>query len=168
MLPGIGGAVMSAQQSVFGTQWGKRHIIQGKRVVLGTAEINQTFGTVKTATLKRTGDKKQIEGAAADIQTFLLQNPRFEYSLSTIFDADVGLPGLGDMIILPLVNVYGFITDVTPKWDNSSERMLDIEAIHFDALIGEVPYAYNPTTGVYTPLDWGTYGGSNGSFGDSA
>lgn len=111
------------------------------QVLWGTMMLNDDFGAVMASSVKRTGDKKEIENGAGNLKSFLLTKPRFELSFDTIFDATVEAPGKGHVIAFPLVGVQGRVLDVTVKYEKAKERMLTIEATSWDALSSDSLYA---------------------------
>lgn len=124
-----------------------------ENIVFGTAQIGQDFGKVKSATLDRTADNQDIPNGIGGLRAALLTNPRSEFTLETLFETDVNAPGLGELIVFPLLAddlgnpVCGAITKVTPKWDENGARMLSITATNWDSL-GARPTvkSYNPDT----------------------
>lgn len=119
-------------------------------IVWGTMMLGDDFGEIISASVKRTGDKKEIENGAGNLRAFLLTKARFELNFETRFDSAVEAPGLMNEIDFPLVGVTGRVLDVTPKWEGGKERILTIEASFWDSLASAVLYTLNPVTGVYT------------------
>lgn len=125
-------------------------------IVFGTAQIGQDFGKVKSATLDRTGDTQDIMNGIGGLRAALITNPRSEFTLETLFETDVDAPGLGELIVFPLLDddlgnpVCGTILKVTPKWDENGARSLSITATNWDSL-GARPTVkfYNPDTALY-------------------
>jgi hypothetical protein len=135
------------------TTFGDDVLLLGKQVVWGTMMLLDDFGSVEGASVKRTGDKKEIEDGAGNLLAFLLTKVRFELTFDTIFDATVDAPGPMEIIAFPFVGVNGRVIDSEIKWEKGKERMLSIQATHWDALAAAVAYKLDPITGVYTSLD---------------
>lgn len=134
------------------TTFDDKILLLGEQVVWGTCMLGSDFGTVVSASVKRTADKVEVENCIGNLKSLLLTKPRFELSLSCIFASSVTAPGLLEEIALPLVGVTGRVMDVTVKWERGKERMLDIEVSHWDALEEAVAYSLG-TNGTYTSLD---------------
>jgi hypothetical protein len=131
-----------------------------ENVIFGTAQIGDDFGTVKSATLDRTGDTEEILNGNGGLRTLLINNPRSEFSLDTLFTSDVEAPGLGELIAFPLLAdtlgnpVCGSILKVTVKWEEKGARMLTITATNWDSL-GARPTAksFDPATGTWSAVE---------------
>lgn len=116
-----------------------------QNIIFGTCQIGDDFGEVKSAGVKRTADKEELQKATGSLKACVLKNPRFELSLKVLFTADKDAPGIGEQIAFPLVEVVGRIMDVSIDWEDSSGRMMTIEATKWDSLDGETAEAYSGT-----------------------
>lgn len=131
-----------------------------ENVIFGTAQIGDDFGVVKDATLDRTGDTEEILNGNGGLRALLINNPRSEFSLDTLFTSDVEAPGLGELIAFPLLAdtlgnpVCGTVLKATVKWTEKGARMLTISATNWDSL-GARPAAksYNPDTDTWTDVE---------------
>jgi hypothetical protein len=132
------------------TALANKTLVLGDQLIFGTCMLGSAFGQIKTASLKRTADRELIANCHGNLRAVLLKNPRFELVLKTVFDSTVTAPGLMEEITLPLVAVTARIMDVSVEWDENGERMLSIEASHWDALAAAS--AYTNTAGTYALL----------------
>jgi hypothetical protein len=132
------------------TVLGQNNLSLGNAVAFGTCMLGSTFGVVKSASLKRTADRELIKGCNGNLRAVLLSNARFELSLKTAWDLAITAPGLMDAITLPLLALTARVLDVTGEWVENGERMLTIEASHWDSLVGATVYTYNGT--IYTAV----------------
>lgn len=116
-------------------------------LVLGTCALGETFGQVKSASLKRGADVKEIKNCKGGVRAVLLLNPKTVLSLKTIFESGADVPQIGQTLTLPLISIQGLITDVTVDWTEEDERQFSIEATGWDALSGDVDvYAWDGTS----------------------
>jgi hypothetical protein len=123
-------------------------------IIWGTAQIGDDFGPVQSANLDRTGDTNEILNGKGGLRALLLDNIRSEFTLDVLFTDDVDAPGLGELIVLPLLvdeagenPICATILKASVKWEAKGARMLSISATNWDSL-GARPEAksYNPDT----------------------
>ncbi len=115
-----------------------------QNIIFGTCQVGDDFGEVQSASVKRTADKEELDNCHGSLLAAILRKPRFELSLTTLFEADVTPPGIGERIAFPLVNVHGRILDVTVNWESAQGRELTIEATSWDSFAGnEVAEAFD-------------------------
>lgn len=122
-------------------------------IVFGTAMIGDDYGEVKSAGVKRTSDKVEIENSVGGLRALVLKKRRFELSLEVRLDADIDPPGEMDMIVFPLAGVTGRIIDPEIKWESGSARMMSFTATHWDEIANAALYSYDGTD--LTELDAG-------------
>ena len=131
-----------------------------ENIVWGTAQVADDFGPVQSATLDRTGDTNDIINGKGGLRALLLDNIRREFTLDVLFTSDVTAPGLGELIVFPLLTdagganpICGTILKATVKWEAKGARMLSISATNWDSL-GARPAAksYDPGTGTFTTV----------------
>ncbi|WP_395737459.1 hypothetical protein [Prosthecobacter sp.] len=109
--------------------------------VLGTAMLGDAFGTIKRATLVRTGKRELITDEAQKLRILLINNPGFEMTLECVFDADVTAPGVLESIALPLVGVTGRVMEgVSVVWEEGGERMISIPVAQWDSMTSAEAY----------------------------
>ena len=112
--------------------------------VLGTAMLGEAFGTIKSATVVRTGERQMIKDDAQTLRILLINNPGFTLNLNCCFDADVTPPGLLDEIALPYVGVTGRVMEgVSLMWEEGGERGLSIPVASWDSMAGAESYYLN-------------------------
>jgi hypothetical protein len=122
-----------------------------QNIMFGTVQVGTDFGQAKSASVKRTADKEELDRNNGSLLAVILRKPRFELTLKTLFTLDVAAPGLGERIVFPLVGVIGTILDVTVDWEDNSGRMLSIEATSWDTFQNAVTAQhYDGTT--WTPI----------------
>lgn len=110
-------------------------ILGRAKPVLGTAMLGDDFGTIKRATLVRTGEREEIKDDAGNLKLLLINNPGFTVTLECVFDATVTPPGLLQEIDLPYVGVTGRVMEgVTILWEDGSERGLSIPVAQWDSM----------------------------------
>lgn len=113
-------------------------VTEKDKLVLGTAMLGEAYGTVKDASLTRTGQEEELLGALAEIIAFLIKNPGFELQMQCRFDSDVEPPELLDMITFPLAGIKGYVKPGTQiNWTEGGVRMLTFTAAGWDSLQGE-------------------------------
>lgn len=138
----------------FETTYDDDLLILGEQVVIGTAMLGRDFGTIKSASVKRSGDKLELEGGSGNLRALVLLKPGFEMILEVAFDLSVEPPGLLDRIALPLVGVVGRVMPgVEVKWEAGKERGLSIPVSSWDSMANVAAYSLDPVTGIFTPLD---------------
>lgn len=103
-------------------------------IVFGTAMIGDDYGEVKSASVKRTSDKVEVENSVGGLRALILKKRRFELQLEVRLDSDVDPPGEMDMIVFPLVAVTGRIIDPEIKWESGGVRMMSFTATHWDEI----------------------------------
>lgn len=103
-------------------------------IIFGTCMLGDTYGSVESASVKRTGDREEIKKCGNKLMAIILSNLRFEMTLKTLFTEDATEPDLGGSIIFPLGGIQGRILDITVEWEQGGQRMLSIEATSFDSL----------------------------------
>ncbi len=131
-----------------------------ENVVWGTAQIGENFGVVQGGTLDRTGDSNEIVNGKGGLRALLLDNIRSEFSLDTLFTTDVTAPGIGELMVLPLLTdesgdnpVCGTILKVSVKWEAKGMRMLTITATNWDSLgVRPATKSYDAGTGTFTTV----------------
>jgi hypothetical protein len=110
-------------------------VLGSARPVLGTAMLGDAFGTIKRATVTRTGEREEIKDDAQNLRLLLINNPGFQLVLEVCFDADVTPPGLLDEIELPYVGVTGRVMEgVTLLWEEGGERGMSIPVSQWDSM----------------------------------
>jgi hypothetical protein len=125
-------------------------------IVFGTAMIGDTYGEVKSVSLKRTSDKVEVENSVGGLRALILKKRRFELQMECRFDSDVTAPGEMDLITFPFAAVVGRITEPEIKWDSGGVRMLSFTATQWDELTEAPLYSWSGTA--LTELDDGTIG----------
>ena len=109
--------------------------------VLGTAMLGDNFGTIKRATLVRSGKRVEITDDAQSLRILLITNPGFETTLECCFDLTVTAPGFLESIVLPLVGVTGRVMEgVSVVWEEGNERMLSIPVSMWDSMESAAAY----------------------------
>ena len=112
-------------------------------LILGTCSLGSTYGQVKSASLKRSSDLKEIKSCKGGIRAVLMQNPKTVLNMKCIFDTAATLPQIGSRITLPLISVTAVVTDVSVEWEEDGERMLSMDATGWDALTPTTMYAWD-------------------------
>ena len=107
-------------------------------LLLGTCALGSAYGQVKSASLKRGATVKEIPNCKGGIRAVLLMNPKTTLSMKAIFEIAGTLPQVGQPITLPLIDVYGIVTDVTVDWEEEGERQVTLEATGWDAVAASV------------------------------
>lgn len=131
-------------------------VTEKDKLVLGTAMLGEAYGTVKDASLTRTGQEEELLGALAEIIAFLIKNPGFELQMQCRFDSDVEPPELLDMITFPLAGIKGYVKPGTQvNWTEGGVRMLTFTAAGWDSLQGEsvARFRWNDATDALVDLD---------------
>jgi hypothetical protein len=105
-----------------------------ENIIFGTCMLGETYGSVESASVKRTGDREEIKKCGNKLLAIILSNLRFELTLKTLFTDDATEPDLGGSIVFPLAGIEGRILDITVDWEQAGQRMLSIEATSFDSL----------------------------------
>jgi hypothetical protein len=138
----------------FGSMYDDELLLLGDNsLVMGTAMLGTEFGSIDSASVKRTADKEEIDAAGGNVRAVVLKKLRLELVIEAIFDTSVEAPGILDTISFPFEGLVGHVLEAEIKWERGKERLLTINATVWDAL-GEAPaYSYDPVTGVYTPLN---------------
>lgn len=103
-------------------------------LILGTCMLGSTYGQVKTGSLKRGADQKEVKNCKGGLRALLLMNPKTTLSIKAIFDTAAELPQVGTILTLPLVSLAGIVHDITVDWEEDGERQLSFEATGWDAL----------------------------------
>jgi len=112
--------------------------------VIGTIMLGEAFGTVKRATVVRTGEREEIKDDAQTLRVLLINNPGFTLVLECCFDAGVTPPGLLETIVLPYVGVSGRVMEgVSLMWEEGGERGLSIPVAQWDSLESASAYRLN-------------------------
>jgi len=120
-----------AFETSFGNNLG---VLGDDALVMGTAVLGTAFGQVVTASVKRESEREEIENAGGNLRAVVLKKIRFTVTVECIFDTSVTPPGLLDQFDLPFAGVTGRVLSAEIKWERGKERMLSIEATHWDAL----------------------------------
>lgn len=107
---------------------------------LGTCEVAQTFGTVKSAELSDTCEKTIFEDCCDDAALVMLHKEVLELSLEVLWTSTAVVPARGMQITFPVANTLGNIIDVKTKWGSGDKKMLSITASHWKS-IGNVEAA---------------------------
>ncbi len=121
-----------------------------QNIIFGTCQISDAFGEVKSAGIKRTADKEELDNAKGALKAAILKKPRFELTLKVLFTAEKDAPGIGEQIVFPLVEVVGRILDISIDWEDATGRMMTIQATKWDSLTGETAESYDGSA--WTPL----------------
>lgn len=132
------------------TIYGADYLVLGtdKDIVWGTAMLDNQFGTIKQAMVKRTGERELIINSAGELKLILIKTPGFELMLQCAFDASVVAPGMGESLSLPLVGVTGFVMEgATVAWEQGGERGLMIPVSSWDSFRNVSAYRLSPSTG---------------------
>lgn len=109
--------------------------------VLGTAMLGDAFGTIKRATLVRSGKRVEITDDAQSLRILLITNPGFEMTLECCFDMAVTAPGFLAPLDLPMVGVTGRVMEgVSVIWEEGGERMLSIPVAQWDSMSEATAY----------------------------
>ena len=122
-------------------------------IVFGTVMIGDDFGEVKSASVKRTSDKVEVENAVGGLRGLILKKRRFELAIEARFDSDVTAPGEMAMVTFPLAAVVGRIIDPEVKWEAGGVRMLSFTASFWDEIADAHLYSWSGTAS--TLLDEG-------------
>jgi len=112
-------------------------------IVFGTAMIGDDYGEVKSASVKRTSDKVEIENSVGGLRALVLKKRRFELSLEVRLDSDVDPPGEMDMIVFPVAGVTGRIIDPEIKWEAGGARMMSFTATNWDEITDAHLYSWD-------------------------
>lgn len=121
-----------------------------QNIIFGTCQISDAFGEVKSAGIKRTADKEELDNAKGALKAAILKKPRFELTLKVLFTAEKDAPGIGEQIVFPLVEVVGRILDVSIDWEDNTGRMMTLTATKWDSLTGETAETYDGSA--WTPI----------------
>lgn len=106
-------------------------------IVLGTAMLGDNYGTVKSASLTRTGAEEELTGALGQLIAYLIKNPGFELQMECRFDSTVNPPEILDQITFPLAGIVGYVKPgAEVKWEEGGVRMLSFTAAGWDSLQG--------------------------------
>ena len=131
-------------------------VTEKDKLVLGTAMLGEAYGTVKDASLTRTGEEEELKGALGEIIAFMVKNPGFELKLNCRFDSDVEPPEILDQITFPLAGIKGYVKPGTEvSWEEGGVRMLSFTAAGWDALqgAGVARFRWNDGTDALVDLD---------------
>lgn len=129
----------------FTTTYGTDYLTLNPDIVFGTAMLGRQFGVIKSASLKRTGQREEFLNDAGELRLVLIKNPGFELMLSCAFDRLVSPPGIGEKMTLPLIGVSGYVMEgVTVLWESGDERLLNIPVSSWDSLVDPVVYRIDP------------------------
>lgn len=106
-----------------------------KAVTFGTYMFNSTFGEVAKMDLGREAEEILITGGWGQLIAFILKNFHYTLSMEIIIMGDDPIPGPGDEIEFPLVDVKGRVKgNVKRMADDSSAHKYSLEAWSWDAL----------------------------------
>ena len=112
--------------------------------VIGTAMLGEALGTVRRATVVRTGAAEEIKDDAQTLRLLLINNPGFTLVLECCFDDGITPPGLLETIVLPFVGVSGRVmVGVSLMWELGGERMYSIPVAMWDSLESAPAYRLN-------------------------
>ena len=110
-------------------------LIGDQNVKWGTCELDQSYGQVKSASLKRApGSREEFTNCAGGLIALLLRDTNHQLSLKVLFDSSIGTPDLGDPIVFPLAGVTGNILEWSVDWEEKGQVQMSIEAGHWDAM----------------------------------
>jgi hypothetical protein len=101
---------------------------------LGTCEIAQTFGTVKSATLKDSCEKTIFEDCCDDAALVMLHKEVLELTLEVLWTSTAAVPARGNQITFPVANILGNIENIETKWGSGDKKMLSITASHWKSI----------------------------------
>lgn len=114
-----------------------------ENIVFGTCMLGDNYGTVESATVKRTADREELEKCGGNLLAVILRKARFELTLKTVFSELIDAPGLGAVIDFPLAGISGRALEISVDWEKAGQRMLSIEASSWDSFNGQgAGYAY--------------------------
>jgi len=129
----------------FAQTFGADYLTLNPDIVWGTAMLGRQFGTIKTASIKRTGEREQIVNDAGELVLLLLKNPGYEVILSAAFDRNVSPPGLLEQVTLPLIGLTGWVMEgANIAWEGGSERIINIPVSTWDCMSGAKAYRLTP------------------------
>lgn len=131
-------------------------VTEKDNLVLGTAMLGEAYGTVKSASLTRTGAEEELLGALGELIAFLIKNPGFELQMECRFDSDVDVPEILDAITFPLAGLVGYVKPGTSvNWEEGGVRMLSFTAAAWDSLqgAGVARFRWNDSTDALVDLD---------------
>ena len=131
-------------------------VTEKDKLVLGTAMLGEAYGTVKDASLTRTGEEEELKGALKEIIAYMIMNPGFELKMQCRFDSDVEPPEILDMIVFPLAGIKGYVKPGTEiSWEEGGVRMLSFTAAGWDALqgAGVARFRWDDSTDALVDLD---------------
>lgn len=134
--------------------YGDNLLVLGAHVIIGTAQIGQDYGCVKSASVKRSADKQELEDGAGNLRSLVLTKPGFELMLEVAFEKHVTAPAMLTQIALPLIGVQGRVMPgAEVKWENGKERGLSIPVNSWDSLADAEAFSVATETMTYTGLD---------------
>ncbi len=95
-------------------------------LIYGTMQMGTTWGVIKTARLKRTGDLSTLPDGKGATRAALLANPRTEASIEVIWEATQAGPSLGALVTIPHVSATGMVIDMEGAWEENGYRGLTL------------------------------------------
>jgi hypothetical protein len=124
-------------------------VAEADKIVMGTCMLGDDYGTVKSATLTRTGQEEEILGCKGQIVAWLIKNPGFELQMEVRFDSDVDPPEILDSVTFPLAEVTGHVAPGTQiKWEEGGVRVMSFTAKNWDSMSSVTAMTFNDSTGL--------------------
>lgn len=113
---------------------GQQILLGSNKHKFGACEVAQTFGTVKSATLKDSCEKTIFEDCCDDAAAVLLHKETLELTLEVLWTSTAVVPARGMQITFPVANTLGNIMDIETKWEAGGKKMLSITANHWKSM----------------------------------
>ena len=95
---------------------------------LGTCEIAQTFGVVKSAELNDDCEETIFEDCCDDAALVMWHKESLELNLEVLWTSTATVPARGDQITFPVADTVGNIKSIKTKWESGGKKMLSIVA----------------------------------------
>lgn len=122
-------------------------------LVLGTCQIDQSFGEVLSASLKRGAEgKKVVKNCRGGTRAVTLTGLNTTLNVKTVFDINDPLPQIGYVFTVPWLGIKGIILDISFDWTVDEERGMTMDVGAWDGVNTNVPMQYLTDTNTYEPL----------------
>lgn len=104
-----------------------------ENIVFGTCMLGDIYGSIESASVKRTADVEELEKCGGQILATVIRKAKFELTMEVLFTADKAAPGIGDLITFPVAGVQGRVMPGAEiKWEKAGQRMLSLTATSWD------------------------------------
>ncbi len=113
---------------------GQQILLGDNKHKIGTCEIAQTFGTVKSAELSNEVEQTTFEDCCDDVVAVLLHKESLELTMDVLWMTTAVVPAIGMQVTFPVANTLGNITGLKTKWESGGKKMLSITAKHWKSM----------------------------------